>query len=256
VKKTVTIICLISIALCCAYGTTLGNDNDADATRMMLTPETIPPGMKIAQEVWASKKQLLQTRLRVGFPLNALLNQLIVYETEQAQVNYLVPPGRDWLEFGYSKLVNLDGKRSLIMTNGDVIEQVAATSEGMENVMVRLLDPDPIHQHKIRGHRLPKDWTLVNERLLEAEELGQYERMIGRPLRCGVLQEFVFGRELVRVWYYECNSGYAAEELARYLAGMEHSLYYRLVEWSGPIVAEVESQNERINEDAMSLVNW
>jgi len=247
---------ILFIVLGASRGAALGESEDDAITRMKLTQESLPSGMSIANEVWASKKQLLRRRMSMGLPLNAILNQAIIYDTDQAKVNYLAPPSEDWLEYGYATLNAADGFRSIVMTKDGIIVQVAATTRGFEDTIVDLLKPDLLQMYKLRIHRLPKDWIYVAERFLPGEELRRLEQAAGGRVKQAMIQDFIVNREEIVMRYYHCDSPQMAEQIAQQLAKKKTPLIKRLVELSGVVIVVADSQSPDLNERAMSLVNW
>ncbi len=227
-----------------------------DISRVKLKEERLPLGMSIAKEVWASQKELLKKRMRIGLPLDGLLNQTIIYGADQARVNYLDPPSEEWLEFGYAHLIKTDGSRSLVATKDGVIVQIAVTSQGFENIIVRLLQPDLLHTYRIRTHRLPQDWVLIGEKFLQSDELRRLEHAAGVQIKQALMQEFIVSREEVVVKYYQTDTALAAEQLARQVAKKGTPLTKRSVHVSGVVIVAAESQSSDLNEAATALVNW
>lgn len=256
-KNTIVFLTLMSFLLAGSpVGATVGSEGEHAISKVKLTPESLPPGMRIAQEIWASTRQVLTVRMRVGFPIQALFNQTMLYENEQAKVNYMVASNEDWVNFGYSKLVETDGTRSFIFLKDNVIVQIAATTREFGDVVAHLFKADPLHYRKIRVDRLPKGWTLMNEGFLSREEAQEYERELGVQLESALVQEFITNRLKIRVRYYNCGTLRAAEDVVRYIAGKRRPLLKRTVESQGAVVVVAESQDEDLNDRAMSLVNW
>ncbi len=233
-----------------------GQESENAITQVKLSAESLPGGMSVARELWASTQQLLRARLRIGFPLDALLNQTILYDSDQAKVNYLLPPDDRTLNFGYSKLIQMEGTRNLVLRNNGVIIQTAATSKELEDTLIHLLDPDPLQRLKIRTHRLPDNWMLNSERLFRDKELQALRQRTDERIQFTVAQEFTVNREKVRVSYYYCDTEQAAEHVAQYYAETGQSMLKRLVRFLGSVVVVVDSQNSRLNEEALALINW
>ena len=257
-KRTAIIIALTVSFICPGYVSgEISETKGQDAIyRAKLAAESLPPGMSIVQEVLASKKQLLQRRIKIGFPLHALLNQTILYDTDQARVNYLALPSEEWLEFGYSKLISLDTNRSLILKKDDIVIQLAATTQELEEAVVRLLEPDLVQRYKIRLHRLPSDWKVMNERLSRSQELREIGKRADGRIQQGIVQDFIISREKLQIAYYDCGTENMAEHVARNLVKRKTSLIKRLVKISGAVVVVSDSQNPDLNEYAMAIVNW
>jgi hypothetical protein len=234
----------------------LGEGEDESIARIKLKKESLPSGMKIAHEVWASQKQLLKRRMSIGLPLRAILNQLIVYDTDQAKVNYLAPPGQDWLEYGYAALNDTDGYRSMVMTKDGIIVHVAATTPGFEDMIVALVKPDLLQLYKIRAHRLSRDWILIDEKFLAGEGLRRIEQGTSGRVMQAIVQYFIVNREEITVRYYHCDSPETAEHVAQKLVRKKTPLIKRSVELSGVVIVIADSQSPDLNERAMSFVNW
>lgn len=256
-KKTVFIV-LAPFLLLTGWllGTGFGQESENAIVQVKLSAESLPPGMSVAKELWASTQQLLRTRLRIGFPLDALLNQTILYDSDQAKVNYMLPPGDGWLNLGYSKLIQMEGARNLILRKNGVIIQTAATSKELEDTLVHLLDPDPLQSLKIRIHRLPDNWVLNSERFLRDEELQALGQKTNERIQFAIAQEFMVNRKEIRVIYYYCDTEQAAEHVAQYHADTSKSMLKRLVRFLGSVVVVVDSQDSRLNENALALMNW
>jgi hypothetical protein len=212
--------------------------------------------MKIVKELSASKAQLLRRRVSMGFPLKALLNQAIIYGSEQATVNYIIPPSDEWLEFGYSKLIGTDGQRSFVMRKDRIIVQMAATTRALEDTIIELLQPDPLQMYKIRTHRLPREWKPTSERFVSGEERSNLEHAAGGRITQALVQEFIVNREEIAIRYYHCETPHMAEDVAKYLARKKTSLIKRLVKLSGSIIVVADSQSPYLNERATDFVNW
>ncbi len=256
-KNTLFFITIVSFLLAGTIaGATVGSEGEQAISKVKLTQESLPPGMRIAQEVWASASQLLKIRTRVGFPIQALLSQAMLYENDQARVNYMAAPDEEWLNFGYSKLVETDGAKSFIFLKDNVIVQIAATTREFSDEVAHLFKADPVHYRKIRTDRLPKDWFLLGEGFLTGEEAQEYDRELGGQLESSLMQEFLANRMRIKVKYYECDTPRAADEIAQYIADKKSPGIKRTVEAQGAVVVVTESQNEELNRRAMSLVNW
>lgn len=256
-KKTIFLFTLVTFLLAGSLaGATVGSPGERAISQVKLTPESLSPGMRIAQEIWASAQQVLSLRRRIGFPIQALLNQALLYENEQARVNYMATSNEEWLNFGYSKLVETDGTRSFIFLKDGVIVQIAATTREFADVVARLFDADPVHYRKIRSDRLPKDWILRSEGFFLSEEAQKYERELGVQLESALVQEFLANRSKVKVKYYNCGTPRAAASLAQYILDKKSTILKRTVEAQGAMVVVSESQDEDLNYRAMSLVNW
>ncbi|RJP74429.1 MAG: hypothetical protein C4532_02480 [Candidatus Abyssobacteria bacterium SURF_17] len=220
-----------------------------------LSEGALPLDMSIAREVWASPQELLRVRLRIGFPINALLNQTIVYVNQQAQVNYILPINADWLEFGYTKLVVSDGARSLILPKDGVIIQIAATTSQLQELVAHAFQADPIHYHKIRTTQLPEGWSLVTEEYLPKGNISELERNLNGKIRTALVQEFIVRRLQIKVKCFHCDSDRTAEELADLLNHRHNPIVKTTAESSGSVVVSAESQDEELNSAALALAN-
>ena len=233
-----------------------GEEENYAIDRVILKQESLPPGMSIKDEIWASRQQLLKRRISLGFPLHAILNQTIIYDTDQAKVNYLIPPSQDWLEYGYATLNAADGFRSVVMTKDGIIIQTAATTRGFEDVIINLLKPDLLQLYKIKTSRLPKDWVVIAERFMPEEEVRRLEQVAGGRVKQAIFQDFIVNRESIVMRYYYCDTPQVAEQVAKQVAKIKTPLIKRLVELAGVVVVAADSQSSDLNEYAMSLVNW
>jgi hypothetical protein len=249
-------VVLALFSLACPLSSAVCQEDVNPVSRVKITKEHLSPGMEIAEEVWATDAQLTRKRMRMGFPLNALLNQAIIYGAEQATVNYLAVPGEDWLQYCYTKLIGTDGLRSLVLRKGDIIIQMAASTRDLEDTIVRVLKPDPLQGYKIRINHLPKEWACAREEFLPADEMRSLERRTEARIEQGLVQEFVVNRETVTMRYYHSETPAMAERVARQLAGKKTSLIERQVQLSGTVIVVSESQNPDLIERAMRLVNW
>ncbi len=221
-----------------------------------LTPQSLPKNVKITNEVWASAKQLLDVRSKVGFPIMSFLSQSMIYENDQAQMNYLLLPNEDWLAYGYSKLVQNSRDRSFILTKENVIIEVVATRKELEAQLARILKADPVHYAKIRAGVLPQDWLILQERYLASNEVAELVHEFGIPMKGVIVQELMAGHSKLKVRYYSCGTSRAAEALVSRLSSEEKPLFTKMVLSSGVVVVMAESQSDELNSRIMSLVNW
>jgi hypothetical protein len=265
--KKKLLLAVISLALCGCFSIPLGRKTERTGTsesnaerdaisQVKLNAGSLPQGMAITRETRASTLQVRNVRVRIGFPLVALVNQSITYGQDQAKVNYMLPAGDEWLDFGYSKLVATDSDKSLIITKNGVIVQLAATTRDLESKLARMFEPDPVHLLKIRGDSLPRDWTLTGERYLPRREVAGLEQKYGVKIRGVILQEFITNRKRATLEYYSCESEDAAEDLGRRLATADNALSKRIVQASQSVVVVAESQDKQILNNILSRVNW
>jgi len=256
-KRSAALLILISILLAaCLAGTARGADQQSAISEMRLTPESLPHGMSIVQEIWASKPQLLDYRIRIGFPLKALFSQMMIYDNEQARVQYLLPPDEEWLDFGYSKLTKLTGDKSLVLSDGKIIVQIAATSPELQDRIARLLKVDPLHYRKIRIRNLPKEWRLISERYLSRKDIEKLEQKLSEPIQSMLVQEFLVAQVKMKVAYYNCGTPTAATEVVLFFENEQDTFQKWTIDSEGPIVVLAKSQDEKLNQHAMALVNW
>ena len=237
-------------------GSAQGAESDEAISKVKLTQESLSSNMKIAEEISATEDQILKIRMKMGFPLTALLNQVIIYDAHQAQVNYMAVPDEKWTYFGHSKLVSSEGRKSLIFEKNGVLIQMAATTEELEDRLVRLLRIDRLQTVKIKLHRLPEDWALMNDRFLKEEDLRGLEQRSGARIRRGIVQDMIINRRKVEIGYYDCGTEQSAELVGQNLANSAKSMVKRLVTGSGPIGVLVESSSAELNEYVMAFVNW
>lgn len=224
-------------------------------SKVRLSEGALPLGMTIAREIWASPEELHRVRLRIGFPIDALLNQTIVYESEQAQVNYILPTNANWLQFGYTKLVLSDGARSFILTKDGVIIQIAATTSQLQELVAHAIQADPIHYHKIRTNQLPEGWNIVTEEYLKKGNVAEVEKYLSGEIQAALVQEFLVKRLQIKVKCYRCDSERTARELTAFFNQRYNSLVKTTAESSGPIVVSAESQDRELNNTALALAN-
>ena len=225
-------------------------------SRMKLKSESLPSGIEILRETSPTPEQLIKTRKKIGFPLTALLNQTIGYEEQQAQVNYMIVPNEKWLGFGYSKLMKREGYKSLIAVKDGVLVQMVATTKELEDWLVLLLRLDKVQSSKIRFHRSPKDWELVDERFLSDDELRLLEDQSGAAISRGVMQDLMIKRSKVKIQYYDCQTEESADLVGDTLAGKESSIMKRSIRGYGPVVVSVESSSEELNEYVLRYVDY
>lgn len=221
-----------------------------------LTPQSLPKNVKITNEVWASAKQLLGVRSKLGFPIISFLSQSMIYENAQAQLNYLLLPNEDWLGYGYSKLVQNSRDKSLILTKGNVIVEVVATQKQLEAELARILKADLVHYVKIRAGVLPQDWEILQERYLPTNEVAELARAFEVPVEGAIVQELLAGHSKTTVRYYNCGNSRAAEALVGRLSSEERPLFKQMVLSFGAVVVMAESQSDELNSRIMSLVQW
>ena len=234
----------------------LGADPIDAISKVKLTQEKAPPSIRIEKETIASKEQLIRVRPKIGFPLTALLNQVIIYENDQAQVNYMGFTSGSWADFGYSRLIGAEGRKSLVFEKEGVLIQMVATTKELEDWLTLLLRIDRMQTLRIRFHRSPEDWSLMGERFLTEEELRQMEQKAGARIARGIEQDMMIRRNKVKVRYYECITEQSAEKVGEKLAERKRSIGKRLVRGSGSIVVAVDSSTQELNEYVMGFVNW
>ena len=234
----------------------LGADPMDAISKVKLTQEKAPSGIRIDSETVADNKQLARIRLKLRFPLTALLNQVIIYESDRAQVNYMGFASEGWADVGYSRLIGSEGHKSLMFEKEGVLIQMVATTKELENWLTLLLRIDRMQTLRIRFHRSPEDWSLVGERFLTDEELREMEQKAGARIARGIEQDMMIRRDKVKVRYYECITEQSAEKVGEKLAERKRSIRKRLVRGSGSIVVAVDSSTQQLNEYAMSFVNW
>jgi len=234
----------------------LGADPMDAISKVKLTQEKAPPSIRIEKETIASKGQLIRVRPKMGFPLTALLNQVIIYESDQAQVNYMSFASARWADFGYSRLIASEGRKSLVFEKEGVLIQMVATTKELEDWLTLLLRIDRIQTLRIKFHRLPEDWSLMGERFLTDEELRQMEQKAGARIARGIEQDVMIRRNKVKVRYYECITEQSAEKVGDKLAERKRSIGKRLVRGSGSVVVAADSPTQELNEYVMGFVNW
>ncbi|MBI4830270.1 MAG: hypothetical protein HY801_01675 [Candidatus Lindowbacteria bacterium] len=254
-KRFSFVLTLLALIICFSNPAWGKAEKDAIA-EIKLAPASLPQGMTITRETRASQQQLLNARIRLGFPLIALVNQTLARGEERAKVNYMLPVGEEWFDFGYSKLVATDGTKSLVMTKSGVIVQLAATTKDLEDELARLLAPDSLHLLKIKVRDLPEDWIFTGERYLPHQELAALERKVGGQIQSALFQEFMVSREKVKMKYYNCGSQKSAEDTRRHIANERNLYVSQNVKVSGATVVVAECQDDRVSEEALSLINW
>lgn len=225
-------------------------------SRVKLRAESLPESMKIATEVQATQQQLLSARKKVGFPLTTLLNQSISYEDHQVRVNYMALPDESWVDYGYSKLAQTEGHKSIILKKDGVLIQMVASTKELEDWILLLLKMDKLQLYRIRFHRSPKDWVLVTERFLRADELKKIEQRSGEEIRQGMIQDMVIKRNKVKIQYFDCGTERSAERVGEDLAKAKTSITKRLARGYGPIVVTVDSSSKSVNQFVLSYMNW
>lgn len=255
-KKTVFALWVTSLLIGGVMSPAFAAETDNAISRIKLTPESIPPGMEVATEIQASKRQLFRTRLKIGFPLKALLNQTIIYSTHQAKVNYMDLPDESWFDFGYTKLVGAEGYRSLVVAKDNVIIQIAANTKDLENWLLRLLRVDMLQTQKIRIHRTPSGWVLTNERFLRTEDLQGLEQEAAGLIRRGIMQQFLIVRKSAKITYYDCGTEETAEIVGQSLADKKGTINKRSVRALGATVVVADSPSLELNENVLAYVNW
>jgi len=233
-----------------------GADAGNPILEVKLTPQSLPKNVKITNEVWASAKQLLGVRSKLGFPIISFLSQSMVYDNEQAQMNYLLLPNEDWLVYGYSKLAQNSGGKSFILTKGNTIVEVVATKKELEAQLASILKADAVHYAKIRIGVLPQDWTILQERYMPSNEVAELVHEFGIPIRAAIVQELMAGHSKMKVRYYNCGTLQGAENLVSRLSSEERPLFKQMVLSSGAVVVMAESQSDELNSRIMSFVNW
>ncbi|NQU07035.1 MAG: hypothetical protein HQ583_00640 [Candidatus Abyssubacteria bacterium] len=255
-KKTVFALWVTSLLIGGVMIPAFAAETDNAISRIKLTPESIPPGMEVATEIQASKRQLFRTRLKIGFPLKALLNQTIIYSTHQAKVNYMDLPDESWFDFGYTKLVGAEGYGSLVVAKDNVIIQIAANTKDLENWLLRLLRVDMLQTQKIRIHRTPSGWVLTNERFLRTEDLRGLEQEAAGLIRRGIMQQFLIVRKSAKITYYDCGTEETAEIVGQSLADKKGTINKRSVRALGATVVVADSPSLELNENVLAYVNW
>ncbi len=245
----------MTLAFLLGAGKAFGAETDNPILQVKLTPESLPKNVTIAKEVWASAKQLLSARSKVGFPINALLSQSMIYENERAEMNYMLVPNEDWLGYGYSMLSH-DAQRGFILTRGNVIVEVLATQKKLQDRLARLLKADAVHYVKVRAEALPQDWEIIQERYLPSNELSELVHTFGVPIQGAIVQEIMASHSNIEVRYYDCGTPQAAKTVANFLSSQERPFFTQIVSSSGPVVVKAESQSDELNSRIMSLVNW
>ncbi len=239
----------------CLFGTACATEEDA-ISRIKLTPEKLPHGMEISNEIRASKQQLFGARLKIGFPLKTLISQTLIYDNMQAKINYMTLPTEEWFVVGYSKLTALDGAKTLVLSKGNILLQITTQSREFEDRIIDVLEADPLHSHKMRINRMTTGWTIRGEKFQRGSNLVELEQDIGSQLESTLEQEFLAGRKSLKISYYNCGSEHLAPIVAEYLASKRNPIMKRLVKYSGTLVAMAESQDKGLNEYALSFVNW
>lgn len=221
-----------------------------------LSQELIAPGIKIAREEEATPRQLAAARRRLGFPLKGLLTQGFTHNNGRAKILYMEPPNEEWFDFGYSKLVKTDSRTSLVLAKDGVIIQIAATGGNIERSLIRSLNPEPVHLHKISSQTLPEQWSLINERILKREDLSDLGKALASQVISAVSQVFLTNRKEIFIKYYACTSDEAAEMIAGKLADGGSAISVRTVLTNGEMIAVGESQDENLNRRTLSFINW
>jgi hypothetical protein len=221
-----------------------------------LKADTLPDGFEITAEVRATKSQLYKTRQKIGFPLTALHNQKISYEGHQARVNYMALPKEEWVNFGYSKLMQSEGYKGMIMVKDGVLIQMVTSTKELEDWLILLLGIDRLQTHKIRRHRIPPGWTFEGEGFLVPEDIGKMERESRGTIRQGLQQEIIVGRTAVRILYLDCITQKSADLVGRNRSRKGNVLEKRLVKGYGPIVVVVDSGSDDLNRQILTHMNW
>lgn len=224
-------------------------------SRLKLAQESLPPGMSLQEELWATERQIYKIRRKVGFPVNAVVNQTLLYQNERAQVNYIFVRNDDWRSYGYSRLIQDDGDRSFILLKDRVIVQIAATSEQLQDSVGRLFEADPLQYRKVRSDRLPEGWVLTKEKYLSREGLTELGIEEDSLVESSLLQEFYVGRVKVKLRYFRCESPRAAHAVSLSLEADRKPVLFKQVETVDSIVVVAESQDRRLNQEALSLAN-
>jgi hypothetical protein len=255
-RKTIALLLALTTLIPLA-GTSLGQQQVANAiTKIQLRQNALPEGMQIEQEVWASEEHLRRVRLRGGFPVSALLNQVVSRGEQKAQVNYLLIPGEDWLAMGYSNLTEAEGMKSLIFPKDSVLVQIAATTGDLEYQLARLVGADSLHFIKLRLGAVPPAWEIKVERAFLSTELGQLDYEVGVPVEAAIFQEFIAGHTTVEIQYFRCSDSEAALNLVQRLTAQCKPFSKMLIGVGGPNVVVSQSQNEKLNTQVMNLVKW
>ena len=240
----------------CLAGTALAAEQQNAFSEVRLTQESLPHGMTIAREARVPQSQLLGIRVRIGFPLEAIFRQTMIYDNEQARINYMLLPDEKWLDFGYSKLIRMSSDRDLMLSKGKTIVQIAASTVELQDRIARLLEVDPLHYRKIRIHNLPQGWSQTSERYLPGKRLRRLDREPKEQIQSVLVQEFLAAHVKVKVIYYDCETPQAAEKVALLLEDERSRLVRWLIKSAGAIVVVAESQDEEVNQHILTLVNW
>jgi hypothetical protein len=254
-RKILALVWALTILIPLA-GESLGQQGAGAIAKIQLRQDALPEGLQVRHEVWASEENLRRVRLRGGFPVTALLNQLVSRGEEKAQVNYLLVPGEDWLAMGYSNLTEADGMKSLIFPKDSVLVQIAATAGDLEYQLARLIGADSLHFLKLRLGSVPPAWEIKGEKAFLPTELGQLQYEAGVPVEAAISQEFIAGHTTVEIQYFRVSDSETAVNLVRTLGAQNKPFSKMLIGVGGPNVVVSQSQNEKLNTQVMNLVKW
>lgn len=256
-KKSVLFLVLVGLLTLArlAHGAP-GEIISEQIAKLKLAGGALPEGLAITQEVWATSEQLGKARLRMGFPVLSLLNQILSSPDGQAQVNYLSVPDESWLALGYSNLIEADGKKSLIFVKNSAIIQIAAATTDLETQIARLLGIDPIYFTKLSMRDVPSTFELIREKVYLSNDLGQFSHEVGLPVEAALSQELNAGHTNMMIRYFRCGDPLASVDLVRKMAEGKKPLRKMLIGLCGKLVVVIESQNEDVNERVMSLVRF
>ncbi|GAB4337549.1 MAG: hypothetical protein Kow0099_11000 [Candidatus Abyssubacteria bacterium] len=230
-------------------------DAEDPISRVKLKPESLPSGMELVTDVRATRDQLFGVRTRVGFPLDAVVNQKLIYQSEQAIVSYIFTRDEKWNNYGYSRIIESEGYKSFVFMKDGVTIQIATTSLEMLNALSLMFMADPIHYVKIKSQLLPEEWALMHEYYLLPEDLQKLREKCGVDIESSLIQEFIVTRVKINLRYFSCKTPADAVQLARCLAAERMSILHRIVRSAGTVVVSFESQDEKLIQEAMSLVD-
>ncbi len=224
-------------------------------SEVKLKPESLPSGMTILSDVRATREQTFNVRTRVGFPLDAVVSQKLIYQTEQAMVSYIFVKDEKWRNYGYSRTIEWEGHKSFVLMKDGVIVQIATNSLSMWQTLASLFSADPVHYIKIKTQLLPEGWALMHEYYLLPEDLVELEQECDVKPQSSLVQEFIVARAKIKLRYFNCSTSDNADRFARCLAAERSPIFHKIVRSAGTVVVSFESQNEKLVQDAISHVN-